>query len=219
MGDRYAIGIDEVGRGPLAGPLCVGACLARTPFSLEFSETFSSIRDSKQLTTRKREEWFCRIAKAAESEECRWSTVFVSEKVIDRRGLSYALRKAINTVLKKLGATPESSDIFLDGGIKAPRAFRSQQTIIRGDEKVPLIAGASIMAKVLRDLHMVRLGKRYPVYGFERHKGYGTKAHYTALKKYGISPVHRRSFLTKFQAPNTPPANRRAGKLQTISKL
>ncbi|MEK7169726.1 MAG: ribonuclease HII [Patescibacteria group bacterium] len=196
---RCAIGIDEVGRGPLAGPLCVGACLARIPFSLQFSQTFSAIRDSKQLTGRTREEWFCRIAKAAEAGECQWSTVCVSEKVIDRRGLSYALRKAINTVLKRLGATPELSDIFLDGGIKAPHAFPRQWTIIRGDEKVPLIAGASIMAKVRRDRYMVRLARRYPLYGFEKHKGYGTKTHYEALRRHGPCEIHRRSFLRGFR--------------------
>lgn len=195
MGFRYAIGIDEVGRGPLAGPLCVGACLTRTPFSLEFLKIFSAIRDSKQLTPAKREEWFRRIAKASKTGECRWSTVFVSGKVIDNKGLSFAIRKAIGTVLKKLQADPKSCEVLLDGGIKAPRVFAGQQTIIRGDEKVPLIAGASIMAKVLRDRYMVRLGKRYPLYGFERHKGYGTRAHYAALRKHGISEVHRKSFL------------------------
>lgn len=198
MAFRYVIGIDEVGRGPLAGPLCVGACLAKAPFSRKYAEVFSAIRDSKQLTAQKREEWFCRITKAAEAGECRWSTVFVSEKVIDGRGLSYALRKAIGTALKKLRVDPKLCDVFLDGGIKAPRVFSRQQTVIRGDEKVPLIAGASIMAKVRRDRYMLRLGKRYPLYGFEKHKGYGTKAHYAALRKHGISEVHRRSFLKKF---------------------
>jgi len=200
---RYAIGIDEVGRGPLAGPLCVGACLARVPLSFRRSKTFLATRDSKQLTAQKREEWFSRIAQAAEAGDCRWSTVFVSEQVIDKKGLSYALRKAIKTVLKKLGASPECSDVFLDGGIKAPPSFKSQRTIIRGDESVPLIASASIMAKVRRDRYMIRLGKRYPQYGFEKHKGYGTQGHYEALRTHGISKVHRRSFLTKFQAPNT----------------
>ena len=198
MGSRYAIGIDEVGRGPLAGPLCVGACLAKTPFSREFSKLFFAIRDSKKLTARSREDWFFRISEAAQAGECRWSTVFISEKVIDGKGLSFALKKAIERVLKRLHADPKACELFLDGGIKAPSAFSRQQTIIRGDEKIPLIAGASIMAKVLRDRYMMRLGKQYPKYGFEKHKGYGTKAHYAALKKYGMSEVHRKSFLKEF---------------------
>lgn len=192
------IGIDEVGRGPIAGPLCVGACLVSSAHANAFSRKLRGIKDSKQLTAEKREEWFCIISEAEKRKECRWSTVFVSNLLIDRRGMSFALRHAIKRVLWKLRADPKRTHVLLDGGIRAPALFLSQQTIIKGDEKEPLIASASIMAKVRRDRYMVRLAKRYPQYGFETHKGYGTKKHYDALKKHGISEVHRRSFLKKY---------------------
>lgn len=193
-----SIGIDEVGRGPLAGPLCVGACLVRKKNSRIFSKLVSGIKDSKKLTATKREQWFSVFTEAAHKGLCSWSAVLVSEKVIDGRGLSFALSYAIRRVLQNLRANPRHSQVLLDGGIKAPSAFLLQRTIIKGDEKKPIIATASIVAKVLRDRHMIRLGKRYPHYGFEKHKGYGTKAHYVALRKYGISEVHRWSFLRRF---------------------
>lgn len=203
MRHEYVIGVDEVGRGSLAGPLCVGACLTRRKHAPAFLKVLSGIRDSKRLTPLGRVKWCRIIAQAAQSGLCEWRTVFVSEKIIDTRGLSFALKKAIRSALRKLRVHPAQSLVLLDGGIKAPRAFLFQRTIIRGDETEPLIAGASIIAKVRRDRYMIHLGKRYPAYGFERHKGYGTRAHYRALKKHGPSEVHRRSFLKRFQAPST----------------
>lgn len=200
---QYIIGIDEVGRGALAGPLCVGACLMNRKQAPAFLRTISGIKDSKQLTPFFREQWFRIIANAQEDGMCEWRTVFVSEKVIDARGLSFALKKAIRNALWKLRVHPARSLVLLDGGIKAPRAFLFQRTIIRGDETEPLIASASIMAKVKRDRYMVRLSRRRSVYGFERHKGYGTKAHYEALKKHGPSEIHRKSFLKKSRISNT----------------
>ena len=197
------IGIDEVGRGPLAGPLCVGACLVPKDREAVFSRTLRGIKDSKQLTFQKREEWFCIISEAEKRGECAWRTSFVSHTLIDRHGISYALRHAIRQVLRKLDADPRRTSVFLDGGIKAPIMFSTQQTVIKGDEKIPIISAASVVAKVRRDRYMVALGRRFPKYGFETHKGYGTKRHYRALRKYGISNVHRKSFLKKFQFPNT----------------
>ncbi len=200
---KYTIGIDEVGRGSLAGPLCVGACLVRRTLARSLGRVFSGIRDSKQLTPAGREMWFRTISEASRQGLCEWRTVFVSEKVIDERGLSFALRRAIRRLLSKLGVHPRLSRVLLDGGIWAPRSFLFQKTIVRGDETEPLIAAASIMAKVRRDRYMVRLSRRHPAYGFDRHKGYGTKAHYEALRKHGISGVHRKSFLFKFEARST----------------
>jgi len=198
MTPRVIIGIDEVGRGPIAGPLCVGACLMDlTEAKSEFS-VFFGIRDSKKLTPKAREAWFRLITSAARAGKCRWRTTFVGEKVIDRRGLSYALRRAIGSVLRKLNAHPRNSKVLLDGGIRAPKRFVHQETIIKGDEKEPLIASASIVAKVCRDRYMARVSKEYPQYGFEYHKGYGTKKHYAAVKRYGMSKIHRRSFLKNF---------------------
>lgn len=197
MRHEYIIGIDEVGRGSIAGPLCVGACLVRSKNTSVFQRTLARIKDSKQLSPLKRAEWFRTVAKAAKEGECEWRTVFISAKVIDKKGLSFCLRMAIARVLQKLEVVPRASLVLLDGGIRAPRVFPFQQTIIRGDEKVPLIAAASIMAKVERDCYMVRLAKRYPQYGFDSHKGYGTGKHYAALKRHGVCPVHRQSFLKK----------------------
>ncbi|MSU56407.1 MAG: ribonuclease HII [Candidatus Taylorbacteria bacterium] len=195
----YVIGVDEVGRGSIAGPLCVGAFLVRQKLAKRVSITLAGIKDSKQLSPRQREVWFRVLSDASREGVCGWSTAFVGEKVIDAKGLSFALKKAIAGALKKLEVRPEECLVLLDGGIKAPGAFRNQRTIIKGDEKEPLIAGASIMAKVCRDRYMTRLGRRYPLFGFERHKGYGTQAHYQALRKHGISGVHRRSFLKNFR--------------------
>lgn len=195
MRHECVIGIDEVGRGSIAGPLCVGACLMNRKQAPAFLRTISGIKDSKRLTPLSREQWFRIIATAQEEGICEWRTAFVSEKVIDARGLSFALKKAIRSALRKLRVHPAQSLVLLDGGIKAPRAFLFQHTIIRGDETEPLIAVASVMAKVVRDRYMVRLSRRHSVYGFERHKGYGTKRHLAAIRKYGMSEVHRKSFL------------------------
>ncbi|HCB35178.1 MAG: hypothetical protein A2W52_04425 [Candidatus Taylorbacteria bacterium RIFCSPHIGHO2_02_49_25] len=211
MAYKYIIGIDEVGRGALAGPLCVGACMVRWKNAKIFSKTLSGIKDSKQLAPLNRAEWFRIITEAGIAKRCEWSTVLVHEKIIDRNGLSFALKKAIRKVLQNFHVGPKVCTVLLDGGIKAPRTFLFQRTIIKGDEKVPLIAAASIVAKVKRDLYMIRLAKRHPEYGFDSHKGYGTRAHYAALREHGISKVHRRSFLKRFQAPSA--------KLQTNPKL
>ena len=198
MATTCVIGIDEVGRGPLAGPLCVGACLVQKNRERVFLRTVRGIKDSKQLTAEKREEWFIALTEAERRRECKWQTIFVSPVFIDRCGMAWALRYAIRRVLQKLGVSPKQALVLLDGGIKAPTIFSSQKTIIKGDEKISLISAASIVAKVRRDRYMVRLAKRYPQYGFEKHKGYGTKKHYDALEKHGISEVHRRSFLKKY---------------------
>ena len=189
---KYLVGVDEVGRGPLAGPVAVGALVLKTKTS------FGEIRDSKQLSEKQREEIFARIVAERQRGALDFSVAFVSHKMIDKQGLTWALRTATARSLKRL-AIPTGSKIFLDGGLRAPAHFKNQQTIIKGDEKIPVIALASIVAKVTRDRLVIRLAKKYPQYGFEKHKGYGTKTHYKAIKKYGLCPIHRRSFLLKFQ--------------------
>lgn len=193
---RNLIGIDEVGRGPLAGPVAVCA------FSVfcrqkNLPEPFSEAKDSKALSPAKREEWFSLIKKMAKRNQCRYAVSCVSEKIIDREGIAYAIRLAIRRSLKKIGADEDKCEILLDGGIKAPRRYLRQKTIIGGDRKEPIIALASIVAKVKRDNKLRRYAKKFPQYGFEIHKGYGTELHYKRLKKYGLSKIHRRSFLTK----------------------
>ncbi|MDO8620544.1 MAG: ribonuclease HII [bacterium] len=195
---KYLVGIDEVGRGPLAGPLCVGAFLVERTKLPKYLREFRGIKDSKQLSPEERALWFGRIRTATRRGECRFSTAFVRAEKIDREGMAKALRLAVGRVLHKLAVSPENCFVLLDGTLRAPAFFPLQESIIDGDENEPLIATASIVAKVRRDKHMALLAKRFPEYGFEAHKGYGTKKHYEALRRHGISEVHRKSFLRKF---------------------
>ncbi len=185
------IGIDEAGRGPLAGPVAVGAVRIGTKFNQKF---FKGIKDSKKLSKEERELWFELVKEAQKTRDLKVAVSLVSENIIDKHGIAYAIRLGIKRCLEKLNA--ETGDqIFLDGGIRAPEEFKRQKTIIKGDEKVPLIALASICAKVTRDRYMERLSKKYPKYGLHIHNGYGTLLHRTAIKKYGPSEIHRKSFL------------------------
>lgn len=190
---KYIVGIDEVGRGPLAGPLTVG--LVRMPAKMP-AAFFSGIRDSKKLTVRRREEWFSKIKT---HKKLIYAVISISASDIDKHGISHAARLAIEKGLVKLAVSPASSYIMLDAGLRAPREFR-QISIIKGDEKIPVIAAASIMAKVTRDRTMVRMHTKYPVYDFASHKGYGVRAHILNIKKYGLSAIHRKTFCKSFVA-------------------
>lgn len=197
MSARYIIGIDEAGRGPLAGPLSVGAVCAPVTATIEHTFFEKGIRDSKKLTLGKREELFDWIR---HNNELRHVVTMVGPRVVDREGISTATRTAISRALKRLvpsDCTPDDVLVLLDGGLRAPTAYLHQATIIKGDEKEPLIALASVVAKVSRDAKMRTLGFQYPEYGFEGHKGYATKEHYEALRKHGMCDSHRRSFLKK----------------------
>ncbi len=192
---KYLIGIDEVGRGPIAGPVAVGAFIFLDP---KAKRIFRGVKESKQLDEKNREKWFAIINYAKREGLVDFCVTFQSEKVIDNKGLSFAIKKALSTSLFALKKAPESAKVLLDGGLKAPAEFADQKTIIKGDEKEMVIALASITAKVKRDRKMISLGKKYPAYGFEIHKGYGTRKHYDAIRKYGLIKEHRRSFLKKF---------------------
>ena len=189
---RYLIGIDEVGRGPIAGPVAVGAFIFLTP---ESRKLFRGVKESKQLNMIRREEWFALILAMKEAGHIDFCVRFMGEKSVDGKGLSYCIRTALAASLLALNAEPGDSLVLLDGGLKAPTEYLHQKTIIKGDEKEKAIALASICAKVLRDRRMVKMGKRHPGYGFETHKGYGTRAHYKAVKKHGMLAAHRRSFM------------------------
>jgi ribonuclease HII len=205
---RHIIGIDEAGRGPIAGPLAVGAaCLtlatpltsteARDLAASRIRALFPGVKDSKQLSERAREHLFARLAdeKSKKSREIQSAVIFIGPAVIDQRGIVTATTIALRRILRALKLPPGDSLVLLDGLLRAPQAYGSQETIIKGDVTEPIISLASIVAKVSRDRHLVRLARRFPEYGFERHKGYGTAAHYAAIAEHGLSPVHRRSFL------------------------
>lgn len=191
----HLIGIDEVGRGPLAGPVAVGAFGVKDRAILR---KFRGVKDSKQLSETQREEWFKQVKVLAKSGEVAYAVSFASAKVIDTKGLSYAIRSCLTRSIKKVeknGVEGVSGMILLDGSLYAPDKYPNQKTIIKGDAKEPIISLASVCAKVVRDRHLKKLAKMYPNHGFDIHKGYGTKAHYEAIKKYGMTPEHRRSFL------------------------
>ena len=189
----YIVGVDEVGRGPIAGPLLVCAVLIPENYD---PKRLLGVNDSKQLSEDEREEWLAFAEFERDAGTIRWGFGWVESESIDAQGMSLALRQAVTESLLRLEALNDSLHVFLDGSLHAPAMYR-QETIIGGDAKVPAISLASVIAKVTRDRHMTALAHTYPNYGFERHKGYGTKAHYEAIQKHGLTPQHRRSFLTK----------------------
>ena len=195
----HIVGIDEAGRGPLAGPVAVGGVrVANNPSTaLRTRKFFKGIKDSKQLSLEERELWFSLAQEGKRKGELDFKVALVSERIIDRHGIAYAIRLGIKRVLKRLRIVGSDSQIFLDGGIKAPAEFKHQLTVVRGDEKIPIISLASICAKVVRDRKMIHFSKKYPQYEFETHKGYGTRIHRAAILKYGLTELHRKSFLKR----------------------
>lgn len=188
--ERLLIGVDEAGRGPLAGPVAVG--VVSVPARFNFS-LIDGVRESKQLTELGREIWFEKLRVLEQEAGLRYIVVFSSAKVIDTYGITRAVRRAVYKGVRTLSPEHAGTEVLLDGLLHAPQEYK-QETIIRGDENEPIIALASIAAKVTRDRLMKRLGLRYPEYGFEVHKGYGTKAHREAIAAHGLCAAHRRSF-------------------------
>ncbi|MBI2109514.1 MAG: ribonuclease HII [Parcubacteria group bacterium] len=192
MEKKYLIGIDEVGRGPLAGPVAVAAVLFFPHFD---TRHLKGIKDSKKLSPQKRELWLEKAITLKKDGYIDFSVSFSSEKVIDKKGIMHAIRLSLKRSVKKMCKSPYETYIYLDGGLTAPKMYPFQKTIIRGDELLSIIALASIIAKVGRDRKMEEYAEQFPEYGFEQHKGYGTDAHYKAIQKYGLCAIHRRSFL------------------------
>lgn len=187
---KIIVGIDEAGRGPLAGPVSVACVVIR---SGAVSKAFPKTRDSKKLSPKRRDEWFEEIIRLKKEGALSCAVKLVGAHAIDSKGISFAIRQGITTILNTINV-PKNTPILLDGGLKAPEKYRHQKTIIKGDEKELSIALASIVAKVTRDRHMVRVAKKYPAYGFEIHKGYGTKKHVDIVRKKGVTPLHRKTF-------------------------
>ncbi len=195
---RFVVGIDEAGRGPLAGPVSVGVCAIPRNFSDRIASIFPKLRDSKKLTEKKRAEFLVKMRELKKSGDINFAVALVSAKVIDEKGITYAIKSGIEGCLKRLSLDPEDCEVLLDGGLKAPGEFKNQKTIIKGDETEASISLASIAAKVTRDLHMVKEALSHPGYGFEVHKGYGTASHGTEIQKRGLSPIHRQTFCGKY---------------------
>lgn len=188
------IGIDEVGRGPVAGPVTVCA-FATGDIDAILKNAPAPLRDSKQLTKIQRGKWMQYLRTCKKDELCNFAVASVSARNIDDHGISPSIKSALAATLKKLAYDPAAVEVFLDGSLKAPDTYVRQTTTIKGDSLIPIISLASIVAKETRDAEMRKLGEQYPEYGFEKHVGYGTKAHYDAIKKWGTISEHRVSFL------------------------
>ena len=175
-------GIDEAGRGPLAGPVCAAAVILPEEYDLP------GLNDSKKLSPKAREALFHRILDTALS----WGIGWADEREIDEINILQATFRAMGRAFAALGQTPDTA--FVDGN-RDPRLPVPARLVVGGDGKYDCIAAASILAKVSRDRLMLEYAEKYPGYGFEKHKGDGTKAHYAALEALGPCPIHRLSFL------------------------
>jgi ribonuclease HII len=189
---RFILGVDEAGRGPLAGPVSVGVVAVPEGFVVE--KEFPGVADSKKLSEKNREKIYEMLQARVALGDARFTVEFESAQVIDEEGIAVAVRRAVSRGVNALAPDVALVRIQLDGALRAPVEY-AQETIINGDELIPIISLASIAAKVERDRLMVALAKEYPEYGFEAHKGYGTKMHYEMLQKHGLSAIHRRSFI------------------------
>ncbi|MFA5841806.1 MAG: ribonuclease HII [Candidatus Paceibacterota bacterium] len=194
---KYLVGIDEAGRGPLAGPVAVGVAVFQQTINSkqQIKKILKGIRDSKKFSEKQREEWYKKLKMMEKGGIVKCAVGFSSVKVIDETGIVVAIRRALARALKKLDLSPNACEVLLDGSLKAPAEYKNQKTIIHGDDIEPVISAASIIAKVSRDRRMKGLAKKFPGYGFEIHKGYGTKAHYRALKNLRPLEIHRQTFL------------------------
>ncbi len=189
---KYIVGVDEAGRGPIAGPVTVAAVAFLVPPN---RAAFRGIRDGKQLTAQARERYFA-AAREMEARGLLKITVHsTAAKIIDRNGIVNAIKQSLNMSLTALRLSPATCFIQLDGSLEAPAEYAFQETIIRGDETELPITLAGIVAKVTRDREMALFATQYPNYGFDKHKGYGTKAHYATISRLGPCPLHRKTFL------------------------
>lgn len=183
-GVNILCGVDEAGRGPLAGPVCAAAVVL--PRGLEIP----GLNDSKKLSEKKREALYDVIISSAMA----YGIAFADVEEIERLNILHATFLAMNRAIAQLSVRPELA--LIDGNRNSDIEVPSR-CIVKGDSRCADIAAASILAKVTRDRYMIKMAEQYPQYGFEQHKGYGTKQHYAALREYGATPIHRMSFLRK----------------------
>ena len=185
-GEGYGVvcGVDEAGRGPLAGPVCAAAVILPRGLVIE------GLNDSKKLTEKRRESLYGEITSSAEA----YGIAFASVEEIEELNILGATYLAMN---RAIAALRRDIDLALIDGNRNAGIEYPSRTVVKGDSLCASIAAASVLAKVTRDRYMTELDERYPGYGFAKHKGYGTKAHYAAIRELGASPVHRPSFLRK----------------------
>lgn len=185
-GFKYVVGVDEAGRGPLAGPVVVGAVLIENP-----SQVVQSVRDSKKMTKKQREKAFLEIREKSSA----FGIGIIDSKEIDRAGIKEAVKEAmvlaIREIEKKIG---KKVDYIISDGAVYLLEDHKMMSISHGDLNHYSIAAASVIAKVTRDTIMEKYSEEYPNYGFEKHVGYGTKVHLEAISKYGVCDIHRRSY-------------------------
>ena len=185
QGIQLVCGVDEAGRGPLAGPVCAAAVILPAHISIP------GLNDSKKLTDKKRRELFPIIKENAIA----YAIAIADEKEIDKINILQATFLAMERAINQLAVKPQ---IALIDGNRAKDFGLPVETIVHGDSLSASIAAASVLAKVTRDDIMLQMAEMYPAYGFDVHKGYGTKAHYDALREFGPCPIHRMTFLRKF---------------------
>ncbi len=181
---EYIAGVDEAGRGPLAGPVYAAAVILKPVARID------GINDSKKLSEKKREELYDVIIE----NSIAYAVYSVDEKTIDEVNILNATHMAMNGAVNSLSVRP---DFVLIDGNSIKNMTLPHETIVKGDAKSISIAAASILAKVSRDRYIIKMAEKYPEYGFEKHKGYGTKAHTEAILKYGPCEIHRKTFLKK----------------------
>lgn len=189
QGFKTIAGVDEVGRGPLAGPVVCAAVI----MPLKEIEIIQGVDDSKKLSPKKRE----LLAKLIRERALAYTVYEVNEKIIDEINILQATRLGMKNALESLKIVPDT--VITDGNMTLDISF-PQRSIVHGDALSYSIGAASIVAKVFRDALMEEYAKTYPAYGFERNKGYGTAEHIRAIKEHGICPIHRRTFVKKFWA-------------------
>ena len=184
-GYKFIAGIDEAGRGPLAGPVVAGVVI------LKKGEFIEGLNDSKKLSEKKREALFDEITKKAVA----YGVGIVDEKCIDEINILEATKLAMRKAIESMSVSP---DVVLIDAVTLDKLDIPQEAIVKGDSKSVSIAAASIIAKVTRDRIITNLADKYPQYGFDKHKGYGTKQHIDAIKKYGACDIHRKTFIKNF---------------------
>ncbi len=189
---KIIVGVDEVGRGPIAGPVTVGMVVIYKTIP---TSKLRGLKDSKKLSAKKRHEWVGNIHTLRSKGYLTFDCVSINATEIDSKGIRACVTKGVKMLVRRLKLHPEGVVMHLDYGISAPPQF-TQTQYVKGDERFSEIALASILAKETRDAYMISQARVYPKYGFERHKGYGTLFHRNKVRQYGLSPLHRKTFCT-----------------------